>query len=138
MDVMPFELTFPVEPGDIDLLGHVNNVVYVRWIQDVAVAHWRELATEQEQARLLWLVVRHEIDYKRQTFLGDVVLARTWVGEASRRNFERHTELLREADGRLLARARTLWCPIDKTTHRPVAVDDALRARFSAPRDGND
>ncbi len=109
----------------------MNNVVYLRWVQDAAVAHWHELATEQEQARLLWVVVRHEIDYKRQTFLGDVVIARTWVGEALRRNFERHTELLRESDGRILAKARTLWCPIDKSTHKAVAVDEALRARFS-------
>ncbi|MEJ2630123.1 MAG: thioesterase family protein [Acidihalobacter sp.] len=131
MDATPFELKFPVEPGDIDLLGHVNNVVYLRWVQDIAIAHWRELATAQEQAMLLWVVVRHEIDYKRQTFLGDVVLARTWVGEALRRSFERHTELLREADGRLLARARTLWCPIDKATHKAISVNEALRARFS-------
>ncbi len=131
MDATPFELSFSVEPDDIDWLGHVNNVVYLRWVQDAAVAHWHELATEQEQARLLWVVVRHEIDYKRQTFLGDVVIARTWVGEALRRNFERHTELLRESDGRILAKARTLWCPIDKSTHKAVAVDEVLRARFS-------
>jgi acyl-CoA thioester hydrolase len=131
MDALPFELSFPVVSDDIDFLGHVNNVVYLRWVQDVAIAHWRELATAQEQATLLWVVVRHEIDYKRPAFLGDTVLARTWVGEAQRRNFERHTELLREADGRLLAKARTFWRPIDKATRKAVAVDEVLRARFS-------
>ena len=131
MDALPFELTFPVVSDDIDFLGHVNNVVYLRWVQDVAIAHWRELATAQEQATLLWVVVRHEIDYKRPALLGDTVLARTWVGEAQRRNFERHTELLRETDGRLLAKARTFWCPIDKATRKAVTVDAALRTRFS-------
>lgn len=132
METPPFELRFAVAPGDIDMLDHVNNVVYLRWVQEVAVAHWRELATAQEQAALLWVVVRHEIDYKRPAVLGDVVIARTWVGEARRRDFERHTALSRETDGRLLARARTLWCPIDRRTRKSVSVDEALRLRFSS------
>ena len=89
-----------VEPADIDGLGHVNNVVYVRWVQDVAVAHWRAVASAADQKKLLWIVVRHEIDYKQAAYLGDRVLARTWIGVATRIKFERHTELLRANDGR--------------------------------------
>jgi len=120
-----------VEPADIDELGHVNNVTYLRWVQDAAVAHWRARAPAADQSRLFWVVVRHEIDYKQPARLGDAIIARTWVGAASRLKFERHTEVLREADGRLLARARTLWCPIDTATGRPAAVSQEVRASFS-------
>jgi acyl-CoA thioester hydrolase len=126
-----FALAISVKPEDIDELGHVNNVSYLRWVQDVAVAHWRSAAPVEDQAKLLWVVVRHEIDYKQPAFLGDEILARTWVGEATRITFERHTELVRSNDQSLLARARTLWCPIDARSGKPTAVSPEVRARFS-------
>jgi len=126
-----FELRIPVLEEDIDVLGHVNNVVYVRWVQDAAVAHWQAAAPVEDQACLRWVVIRHEIDYKRPAFLGDEIRARTWVGSAKRLAFDRHTELLRGSDGKLLARARTVWCPIDVETGRPTDVSAAIRERFS-------
>ena len=126
-----FELRIQVQPADIDELGHVNNVVYVRWVQDVAAAHWRAAAPAADQAEVVWVVVRHEIDYKLAAGPEDEIIARTWVGPASRLTFERHTELLRAADQQLLARARTLWCPIDVSTGKPTAVSPEVRAGFS-------
>ena len=126
-----FELAIAVQPSDIDELGHVNNVSYLRWIQEVATAHWQAAAPAADQTSLRWVVARHEIDYKRPAFLRDMILARTWVGSASHRRFERHTELVRAVDRRLLARARTLWCPIDALTGRPTDVSAEVRARFS-------
>jgi acyl-CoA thioester hydrolase len=131
--VAPFELAIRVQPSDIDELGHVNNVVYLRWVQDVAVAHWRSAATAAQQAEVLWVVVRHEIDYKHPAKLEDGIAARTWVGAATRSTFERHTEILRASDRRVLVRARTLWCPIDPRTGRPRQVGDDVRAAFSTP-----
>ena len=84
-----FELAIAVEPVDIDQLGHVNNVTDLRWVQEAAVAHWTAAAPAADQAKLLWVVVRHEIDYKQPAFLGDRIIARTWVGSASRIRFER-------------------------------------------------
>jgi acyl-CoA thioester hydrolase len=127
-----YELEIAVEPSDIDQLGHVNNVTYVRWVQDAATAHWSARATAEDQERILWVVVRHEIDYKQSAQLGDKILARTWVGTATRATFERFTEFRRVSDGVLLAKARTLWCPIDAQTHRPVRVSPAVREVFSA------
>lgn len=129
----PFELPIRVEAADIDELGHVNNVTYLRWVQDAAVAHWTAMAPSEELARLFWIVLRHEIDYLHPTRLEDRIAARTWVGTASRVRFERHTEIVRVADGRVLARARTLWCPIDAATRKPTAVSAEVRARFSVP-----
>ena len=133
----PFALAIPIEPADIDQLGHVNNVTYVRWVQDVAVAHWQSVAPAADQASLLWVVVRHEIDYKQAAYLDDGIIARTWVGTASRLRFERHTELLRANDRALLARARTVWCPLDAQSGKPVSVSDQVRAAFSVePQSG--
>lgn len=126
-----FEMAIAVEPADIDELGHVNNVVYLRWVQDIAVAHWRAVASHDNQEKLRWIVVRHEIDYKQAARLGDGILARTWVGAATRIKFERHTELLRASDGCLLAKARTVWCPIDAATGKLASVSADVRAAFS-------
>jgi acyl-CoA thioester hydrolase len=126
-----FELRIQIQPADIDELGHVNNVVYVRWVQDIATAHWRAAAPVADQEKVVWVVVRHEIDYKRAAVAEDEILARTWVGPATRLTFERNTELLRASDRQLLARARTLWCPIDVITGKPTEVSPEVRAGFS-------
>ena len=107
--------------------------MYVRWVQDIAIAHWRAAAPADAQAALVWVVARHEIDYKHPALLGDTILARTWVGPATRLAFERNTEILRAADRKLLARARTIWVPLDPRTGRPCEVSAEVRERFSAP-----
>jgi acyl-CoA thioester hydrolase len=125
-----YEIKFAVKPSDIDQLGHVNNVAYVRWVQDAAVAHWMARATKEYQEKLLWVVLRHEIDYKQSAQLGDEIRALTWVGAATRARFERFTELRRAADGAVLAKARSVWCPINAQTRRPTGVSGDLLEMF--------
>jgi acyl-CoA thioester hydrolase len=129
--VEPYAIPIIVQPGDIDELGHVNNVVYLRWVQDAAIAHWRAAATPAQQAAIAWVVVRHEIDYRHAAVLGDALTAKTWVGTHSRRTFERNTAITRDRDGKMLAQARTLWVPIDFATGKVMHVGDDVRARFS-------
>jgi len=124
-------MSLAVQPGDIDGQNHVNNTVYLRWVQEVATAHWESLASAEAQDAIGWVVLRHEIDYKLPANLGDEMVLRTWVGEASRLKFERFTEILRKSDGQLLAKARTLWVPIDSKTGKPTRVSADVRARFS-------
>jgi acyl-CoA thioester hydrolase len=126
-------MAIQVMESDIDGLGHVNNVSYLRWVQNVAAAHWAAVAPAEEQAKLLWVVVRHEIDYKRAAYLGDEIVARTWVGKATRIRFERHSEILLAKDRSVLAQALTIWCPIDAATRKPALVSAEVRARFSVP-----
>ena len=128
-----FEQTLRVEPTDLDDQAHVNNVVYVRWVQDTATAHWLALANDELRAALAWVTLRHEIDYLKAAVLGDEVLVRTRVGKVERLTFERHTEVRRVGDDALLARSRTLWCPVDPRTGRPRRVTPELRALFSVP-----
>ena len=124
-------MTVPVLSTDIDEQSHVNNTVYLRWIQDVAIAHWKSLASAQSQAAIGWIVLRHEIDYKLPASFGDEIVLRTWVGQASRLKFERFTEVRRRIDNQLLSQARTLWVPIDVRTGKPTRVSAELRAQFS-------
>ena len=132
----PFGLTRHVEADDLDERAHVNNVVYLRWVQDAASAHWSALAPEGASQETAWVALRHEIDYLKPAFLGDEIAITTWVGVAEGLSFERFTEMRRRADDAVLARARTLWCPVDSRTGRPRRVSAEIRARCSVPAQG--
>ncbi len=102
-----FETTFTGAPEHIDELGHVNNAVWVQWIQQISVAHWEAVVDAVHRNTFFWVVVRHEIDYLRPAFDGDRVTARTWVGDKPQgARFDRHVEMLGN-DGRPCVRART-------------------------------
>jgi acyl-CoA thioester hydrolase len=131
MSSAPFEMTVSVMPGDIDGQNHVNNTVYLRWVQEVATAHWRAITSAEVQETIGWVVLRHEIDYKAPAALGDEIVLRTWVGKATRLTFERFTEIRRSSGGQLLSKARTLWCPINAQTGRPSRVPAEVREQFS-------
>jgi len=125
-----FEMTFTAGPEHIDELGHVNNAVWVQWIQQVAVAHWESLADPIHQDAYFWVVVRHEIDYLRAVLEGERIIARTWVGEAPKgARFDRHMEFVGE-DGKARVRARTQWAIIDKNAGRPIRVPAEVVAPF--------
>jgi len=125
---MTFSHSFRVRPDDIDEQGHVNNVSFLRWIQEVAVAHWREAASAEQQERFAWVVVRHEIDYEKPAFLNDEITATTRVGEWSKVTCERFTEITRGDD--LLVVSRTVWCMIDRKTAKPARIASDLVERF--------
>jgi len=128
-----FELTFTARREHIDELGHVNNAVWVQWIQEIAVAHWRSVAASEHDEAYFWVVTRHEIDYLRAAREGDVVTSRTWVGEAPQgARFDRLVEFT-GADGRICVRARTVWAIIDKASGRPVRVPPQVVAPFLSP-----
>lgn len=119
-------------PGDMDELGHVNNAVWVRWIQDVAVAHWSALATPEQQLAYIWVITRHEIDYRGNVSTGETVTAETWVDDAPKG--ARFDRLMRftGADGRVKVEARTTWALIDRQSGRLLRVPAAVVERFTA------
>jgi Predicted thioesterase len=126
---MKYSHSFRVPPGDIDEHGHVNNVAYLRWIQDVAAAHWFDATTKEQQARFAWVVVRHEIDYKKQAFENEDITVTTWVGEWTKVTCERYTEIKRGDE--LLVNGRTVWCMLDRGTAKPVRITSELIERFN-------
>ncbi len=134
-----YELSFDVTDDDIDALGHVSNISYVRWIQDVAVAHSASVGCDYaafQRLGAIFVVRRHEVDYLRPLLRGDRVVARTWIASAMAAKCHRMTELLRAGDTHtLVAKADTTWGFVDVTTGRPTRIPDSLRAAFGmAPR----
>ena len=125
---MKFSHSFRVATGDIDEQGHVNNVAYLRWIQDVAVGHWLDAAAQDQLDKYSWVVLRHEIDYKKQAFEGDEIAATTWVGDWTAVTCERFTEIHRGSV--LLAKARTVWCMVDRESFSPSRITRELINRF--------
>lgn len=127
-----FERRITAAAEDIDGLGHVNNAIWVRWIQDMATAHWEAIAPEAHREAYVWVVVRHEIDYLRAVTAGETVTGRTWVGEAPKgARFDRHVEFVGD-DRKARVRAKTTWAIIDKAAGRPIRVPDEVAAPFLA------
>jgi acyl-CoA thioester hydrolase len=128
--VTPFEKRATAGADDIDELGHVNNAVWVRWIQDMATAHWRAVAPQAHVDAYVWVVVRHEIDYLRAVLPGETVLGRTWVAAAPKgARFDRHVEFVGE-DGKLRVRAKTTWAILDRATGKPLRVPNEVAGPF--------
>jgi len=134
-DDATFTQSLRITEGDLDPQRHVNNVAFLRFVQDAAVAHWLAVADPQLQAGITWVVRRHEIEYLRPAFLDEELLVRTWVGEPSGATWERFTEIVRPLDNQTLVKARTVWVLIDLASGRPRRVDarvtSGLRKRDS-------
>jgi acyl-CoA thioester hydrolase len=127
-----FAISITPEAADIDELGHVSNLVYLRWVLDVAMAHSRAVGWDFAQYRDLgaaFMVRRHEIDYIAQVTLGQTLRAETWVESWRAASCIRKTELLR--DGKVVARAATTWAMIGLASGRPQRIPDELTALFT-------
>ena len=126
-----FRLTFEPAPSDIDENGHVNNVVYLRWAQDMGVAHWQSLAPTDAQATWAWIALRHEIDYRAELKLGQTAFGRTWVAEKA--EGPRYDRFIRidDADGRMCAQVATTWVLIEQASGRPRRVPAWIEDMFT-------
>ena len=122
----PFEIQLTVTEDHIDELKHVNNVVYLQWVQDIANMHWDQLREGHDTSDYVWVVLRHELDYLGQAVLGDVITTKTWVGETAGIKSIRHVEFYKE--DKLLVKTQTFWCLVDAKTLRPKRITgDILR-----------
>jgi acyl-CoA thioester hydrolase len=127
---MTFTRIFTAAADDIDELGHVNNAVWVSWIQDIAVAHWSAVASAEHQAAYIWVVTRHEIDYRGNVREGDSVTGETWVADAPKgARFDRHVRFT-DATGRVVVEAVTSWAMLDRATGRLMRVRPDIVAPF--------
>ncbi|WP_430419897.1 acyl-CoA thioesterase [Phenylobacterium sp.] len=126
-----FRLEFTPTPADIDENGHVNNVVYLRWSQDMATAHWRSLAPPDAQATWAWIALRHEVDYRRALMPGETAQARTWVAETAQG--PRYDRFIRidGPDGQMCAQIHTTWVLIEQATGRPRRVPEWIIEMFT-------
>ncbi|WP_165184493.1 acyl-CoA thioesterase [Caulobacter soli] len=123
-----YPVTVRVE--DIDHMGHVNNAVYLQWVQSAVVRHWERIADAEAVARHLWVALKHEITYRSPAFLTDTIVATTGIERAAGAKAQFQT-LIRRGD-HLLAEVNSLWCCIDHQSHRPVRLPKPTLARFVA------
>ena len=125
-----FSLTITAQPWDIDELGHVNNAVWVRWIQDMATAHWNAIAPQEAIDRYIWVVTRHEIDYRGNVGAGETVTGRTWISEPPKgARFWRNVSFT-GPDDKIKVVAKTNWAIIDQARGRAVRVPSDLADMF--------
>ncbi|WP_309623740.1 acyl-CoA thioesterase [Novosphingobium sp.] len=123
-------LTFTASPSHIDELGHVNNTVWVDWIQQIAVAHWESAASPVHQAQYFWVVTRHAIDYRGNVGLGESVEATTFIPSApTGARFDRRVDF-RNAAGKVIVSANTTWAMLERASGRLARVRDDVTAPF--------
>ena len=128
----PFILPVVVAASDIDDLGHASNIAYVRWIQDVALAHSVAVGLGLDAYRKLggvFFVRRHEIDYLRPVLRGDSLQLRTWIDSVAAAKCVRSTEIA-SLDGTIVCEARTTWGFVDLGSGRPIRIPEAVRNAF--------
>ena len=120
----PYIVKIDIKAADIDKLNHVNNAIYVKWMDDVASEHWSFLTKENPLDKYIWVVSRHEIDYKSEAFLGDKIIAKTWVGNTSGVKSERFIAFYK--DDILLAQSKTIWVLLDAKSYKPVRIRENI------------
>lgn len=124
-DKISYSYKIRVGESDLDSLNHVNNVVYLQWVNDISEKHWNLLADENLRKKYFWVVLRHEIDYLSQAVLGDEITIVTWVGASKGVRSVRHVEMF--LGEKPLIRASSTWCLIDAQTLRPTRIrEDVL------------
>lgn len=119
-----FETSYTVMSSHIDELNHVNNVVYLEWIQDIANLHWTQLKKEVDTSAYVWVVIRHEIDYIGQALLGDEIIAKTWVGKTGGIRSIRHVEFYK--NNKPIVKAQTTFCLVTARTFKPTRITDQI------------
>ncbi|MCJ8520619.1 acyl-CoA thioester hydrolase [Pseudorhizobium tarimense] len=123
-----FEYRPEIVPDDIDEMGHVNNAVYLRWVQETIVAYWKSIAPAEALSRYLWVALKHDITYRLPVFMHDEIrsLATATGMRGPRASF---TTLIKRGE-ELAAEIRSSWCSIDAETRRPVRLPSDIVRRF--------
>lgn len=127
---VPYSIPFLAEPEHIDELGHVNNAVWVRWMEQIAVRHWETVAPDHHREAYIWVVVRHEIDYRGNVREGESVTATTFIPDPPHgARFDRRVDFANEA-GKVIVSARTTWALLDKASGRLMRITPEIAAPF--------
>ncbi len=125
-----FARTFTAEPQHIDELGHVNNSVWVQWIQDLATAHWEAAADPAHVEAFFWVVIRHEIDYRGNIASGETCEGTTWIPDPPKGAKSDRLVEFRDASGKVIVAARTTWAMLERANQRLARVRPEVIAPF--------
>lgn len=135
MPITPvYSKTITVPQSTIDENGHVNNVAYVQWMQDIAIEHYSSIggASPMQKVGATWVARSHLIEYLLPAFAGEVIEIRTWIENVRRVRSLRKYEFVRKSDGKLLVRGETDWVFVEVKSGRPIAIPDEVMNTFRA------
>lgn len=125
MKPISFQCKARIPKTAIDRFGHVNNVFYLKLIQQAAEKHWRRKTPIEIRKKVGWVVLDHYVEYKKPAHEKEILTLKTWIESHGNVKCIRHTEILREEeDGTfsLIAKARTTWCIMDLLYFRPSRI----------------
>jgi acyl-CoA thioester hydrolase len=120
-----------IVPDDIDHMGHVNNSVYLKWVQEAVVRYWEKVAPSDAVAKHLWVALKHEIEFRRPTFLDDTVVADV-IAERVQGARALFTTVIRRGED-VLAEVKSTWCCLDAGSMRPARLAKDVVSRFLPP-----
>jgi acyl-CoA thioester hydrolase len=122
-----------VPSSAIDRLGHVNNVVYVQWMQDAAVSHATHIGCTRltQEAGASWVARTHQIEYLRPAFAGEEIHVLTWVADFRKVRSTRKYKFVRALDDAVLATAATDWVYVNLATGKPLSIPASIQALFT-------
>jgi acyl-CoA thioester hydrolase len=131
---IPHSFPIGIDPADIDFMGHVNNASYLKWVQDAVVSHWQKLAPAEAVTAHLWVALKHEITYRKPTFLGDDVIATVLLEKVQGARAFYDTVIRRGEE--VLAEVKSSWCCLDAETLRPARLAREIVEQFFQRGDG--
>ena len=128
MGPMMYRHAIGIVPADIDHMGHVNNSVYLRWVQEAVVRYWERVAPADAVAKHLWVALKHDIEFRRPTFLDDVIVADV-IAEQMQGARAFFTTVIRRGED-VLAEVKSTWCCLDAGSMRPARLAKDIVCRF--------
>lgn len=135
-NAIPHRFPIGIDPTDIDFMGHVNNASYLKWVQEAVLDHWRALAPAEAVAQHLWVALKHEITYRKPTFLDDDVIATVLLEKVQGARAFYETVIRRGEE--VLAEVKSSWCCIDASSLRPARLTREVIDRFFASDEGSE
>ncbi len=126
-----FETNIQVTKGDLDVLNHVNNVRYVKWVNDIAERHWLKNATKDITDQYYWVLISHHIQYKNSAFLNDIIHLKTYVTRSEGVTSTRIVEMYNAQTKKLLAQSETVWCLMNSKTNKPSRISAEIVNLFN-------
>ena len=128
MKTLEQEITVSVD--DLDELNHVNNVVYIDWVQDIAKNHWNSLVSNEIKNNYYWVLLEHQIKYLSPAFLNDRIRLKTYIEKTEGVKSNRVVEIYNLDTNKLLVNSVTTWCLVNAKTNKPNRIKDEIRQAF--------
>ena len=129
--MMTLEKEITVSKNDLDDLNHVNNVIYIHWVQEIAKEHWKSLVSNEIIKNYYWVLLEHQIKYLNPALLNDKIMIKTYIEKTEGIRSNRIVEIYNRNNDKLLVKSKTIWCLINAKTNKPNRITDEIRKAFN-------